>query len=229
MDKAAGNTDPILHISPFDQWLLLPGEWVEEPNVKRGGRSGVQRIQGQDGRTLYAKQQINYGYRSLRHPLGEPTVLREKRALLALTTLGIGVPELIYCGVRKQEGQWEALLITAALEGFESLQDCYARGVAQQWSDTLRERIFRQLGQLLARLHRARWQHGALYDNHLFVRIQADERVELALLDLEKSRRRLFARLASRHDMEKLRRHSAWGLTEWVWLEHSYQEGLQQA
>ncbi|MFZ3206922.1 MAG: lipopolysaccharide kinase InaA family protein, partial [Pseudomonas sp.] len=28
----------------FEQWWQLQGEWVEEPNHRRGGESGVQRL-----------------------------------------------------------------------------------------------------------------------------------------------------------------------------------------
>ncbi|HEY6611679.1 MAG TPA: lipopolysaccharide kinase InaA family protein, partial [Pseudomonas sp.] len=64
----------------FDRWLAEPGEWVEAPNERRGGMSGVQRVRSGDGRLLYRKQQVDHGYRDWRHPLGEPTVLREERA-----------------------------------------------------------------------------------------------------------------------------------------------------
>ncbi|MBB3104206.1 lipopolysaccharide kinase InaA family protein [Azomonas macrocytogenes] len=224
MGKAPTTAGQLLHISPFDQWLTIPGEWVEPPNVKRGGVSGVQRLHCSDGRLLYSKQQTNYCYRSLRHPLGEPTILRENRALLAFAALGIGVPQVVYCGVRLIEKHRDALLITVALEGFDSLKACYERGDQLQWSAALKEHIFRQLGRMLSRLHRARWQHGALYDNHVFLRVRPDQSIELALLDLEKSRRRLSRRLAERHDMSKLRRHSAWGEDEWRWLWQGYRE-----
>ncbi|MGU5165543.1 lipopolysaccharide kinase InaA family protein, partial [Pseudomonas aeruginosa] len=42
--------------SAIDQWLQVPGSWVEEPNERRGGASGVQRVYTGDGRLLYRKQ-----------------------------------------------------------------------------------------------------------------------------------------------------------------------------
>ncbi len=206
----------------FERWLDLPGEWVEAPNQRRGGQSGVQRLRTLDGRLLYRKQQVDHCYRDWRHPFGEPTVLREQRALQAFAALGVRVPQLVYCATRRQAGRQQALLVTAALDGFDSLEAIYARGEAQHWDDALRARIFRQLGGLLARLHRARWQHGCLYAKHIFLRIDAHGWVELALLDLEKSRRRRTRRLAARHDLRQLRRHSSWGAAEWESLEHGY-------
>ena len=40
----------------FDQWLALPGEWVEPPNIRRGGESGVKRVLTASGGVLYCKQ-----------------------------------------------------------------------------------------------------------------------------------------------------------------------------
>ncbi len=51
--------------SAIDQWLQVPGSWVEEPNERRGGASGVQRVYTGDGRLLYRKQQTGiYGYQT---------------------------------------------------------------------------------------------------------------------------------------------------------------------
>lgn len=208
----------------FDRWLAEPGEWVEEPNERRGGMSGVQRLRTSDGRLLYRKQQIDHCYRDWQHPFGEPTVLREQRALEAFAALGVGVPRVMFCATRRQQGRWQALLVTAALEGFDSLEAIYARGEQLGWSEALTQRIFQQLGNRLARLHQARWQHGCLYPKHIFLRIGAGEQVELALLDLEKSRRRLSVRRAARHDLRQLRRHSSWGEMEWSALNYGYLE-----
>ena len=71
----------------FDYFWSQRGEWVEEPNVRRGGESGVQRIHASGGQLLYAKRQVGHFYRSLRYPFGRPTVLRERDALLALPGL----------------------------------------------------------------------------------------------------------------------------------------------
>jgi len=61
----------------FEFYWQQQGEWVEEPNQRRGGESGVQRIHEANGRLLYVKRQVGHTYRSWRYPLGRPTVLRE--------------------------------------------------------------------------------------------------------------------------------------------------------
>ena len=82
----------------FDYYWNQQGEWVEEPNVRRGGESGVQRIKSIDGQLFYAKRQNGHVYRSWQYPLGRPTVLRERDALIGLSRIGVRVPEIIFCG-----------------------------------------------------------------------------------------------------------------------------------
>lgn len=188
----------------FDQWWQARGEWVEAPNQRRAGESGVQRLECAGERLpLYCKRQVGHLYRSLRHPFGEPTVLRERRALMALARLGVGVPELLYCAARRVQGEWQALLVTRALDGFVSLEQWYAT----PQPEAARAALMRAVGETLGRLHRARWQHGCCYPKHLFVRCEADGRVQVALLDLEKSRRRISRYAAARHDLRQLWRH----------------------
>lgn len=207
----------------FQDWWQLQGEWVEAPNQRRGGESGVQRLQMAE-RICYAKRQIGHTYRTFRHPLGQPTVLRERRALLAFRALGIEVPRLIYCGTERDRQQgWRGLLITEELHGFEDIDTWYRRGGRQAHGEALHTRLLRQIGATLARMHQARWQHGCLYSKHVFVRIQG-EQADVALLDLEKSRRRLSRRRASNHDLRQLRRHSQWSDSDWQSLLAGYQQ-----
>lgn len=207
----------------FKQWLGVPGEWVEEPNVRRGGESGVKRIMTADGKMLYRKQQIGHTYRSLQHPFGYPTSMREATALRACAELQVIAPIVVYADCRKVSGTWHALLVTEALEGFSSLEDCYARGDDQQWGEALHLRILHEIGCTLARFNRGRWQHGCLRMKHVFVRVQADK-VEIGVLDLEKSRQRRTAINAARHDIRQLRRRSDWSDALWQSFLKGYEE-----
>lgn len=193
----------------FDRWWNSPGTWVEPANQRRGGESGVQLLQQRDPShlPLYCKRQIGHTYRSLLHPFGRPTILRELEAYRALARLGIKTPNLVYCAARQQHEQWQALLVTEALQGFVSLEHWYAHSPAA----ALKHQVLRQVASTLARLHLAGWQHGCCYPKHLFVKAQPSEfgeaRIEIALLDLEKSRRRWRVKQASRHDLRQLMRH----------------------
>lgn len=190
----------------FEHWWHSQGQWVEPPNQRRGGESGVQLLQ-QGGMLLYCKRQHGHLYRTLRHPLGKPTVLREIQAYQALSALGIATPRMIYGCARKRKDQWQALLVTEALHGFVSLEQWYNAADRHMASQP----VLHQLALTLARLHRARWQHGCCYPKHLFVRLRPDasgaQQADIALLDLEKSRRRWRIRDASRRDLRQLERH----------------------
>jgi tRNA A-37 threonylcarbamoyl transferase component Bud32 len=208
---------------PFQHWWQLRGEWVEEPNQRRGGESGVQRLQRQDA-VWYAKRQVGHLYRSLLHPRGRPTVLRERKALRALDALGVAVPQLIYCGVERDPQQgWRGLLVTAALDGFADIESWYADGGRQACGEARHAQLLQQIGATLARMHLGRWQHGCLYAKHVFVRLD-DDAPQVALLDLEKSRRRLSRVRAARHDLRQLRRHSPWSDADWQQLLQGYRQ-----
>ncbi|HEY1029002.1 MAG TPA: lipopolysaccharide kinase InaA family protein [Pseudomonas sp.] len=207
----------------FQYWWQQQGDWVEAPNVRRGGESGVQRLLDQSG-VLYAKRQIGHVYRSLLHPRGLPTVLRERRALLALDALGVHVPQLVYCGVEHDPQQgWRGLLVTAELTGFTDIESWYAQGGREACGEAPHAQLLQLIGATLARMHLGHWQHGCLYAKHVFVRLDGDT-PQVALLDLEKSRQRLSRLRAARHDLLQLKRHSPWSASDW----HSLLEGYRQ-
>ncbi|MDR3087593.1 MAG: phosphotransferase [Azoarcus sp.] len=193
----------------FDRWWNSPGQWVEPANQRRGGESGVCLLQQEEGRPpLYCKRQTGHIYRTLCHPFGRPTILREHQVYRAFARIGVKTPTIVYCAARKHQGQWQALLITEALEGFVSLEQWY--GTGQHTNAQLNQIMLRQLSATLARMHRAAWQQSCCYPKHIFVKVQENENappeVEIALLDLEKTRRRLRAKDAARHDLDQLGR-----------------------
>lgn len=195
-------------LTTFEDWWQAQGEWVEAANQRRGGESGVQRLTGGE-RPLYCKRQSGHLHRSLRHPLGRPTVLREAESIRALRALGLRLPDVIYCAARKQGSTWQAVLVTEELSGFVALDQWYAKHSAAT-SPTVRTLLLDRLGQTLALMHRAGWQHGCLYAKHIFVRVEKSALgpvVDVALIDLEKCRRRWPRARAARHDMAQLARH----------------------
>lgn len=218
--------------SGFERWWATEGEWVEPPNVRRDGESGVQRVKPRDGRQpmLYCKRQIGHLHRSLRHPLGRPTVLRERDALQAFSGLGVRVPKIVYCGAQRQAGRWQALLVTEELEGFVSLEQWYETGLNELHGSGVQKRILEAVGETLSRYHRARWQHGCCYPKHIFVKVTGEAnapRIEIAMLDLEKCRRRLRASAAAGHDMRQLGRHlEAMPDADWQTLQAAHAAAL---
>lgn len=206
----------------FDAWWAVTGEWVEPPNQRRGGQSGVLRTRDDDARTCYVKRQVGHLYRSWLHPLGRPTILREAAALDAWRALGVTVPVVRFSGARQVDGQWQALLVTEALEDYQDLEHWYASGGPARNGEAAHVTFLQSLGATLARLHDGRWQHGCLYPKHIFLRIGRSGDVDVALLDLEKSRRRGSRKRAADHDFQQLRRHSSWNEAQWAQLLYGY-------
>ncbi|WP_288098426.1 lipopolysaccharide kinase InaA family protein [Pseudomonas sp.] len=217
----------------FDYFWNQRGEWVEEPNVRRGGESGVQRVVGSDGQLLYVKRQTGHIYRTWLHPFGRPTVLRERDALIGVRELGVRVPDIIFCGAQPDPvHKWRALLVTKSLDGFEEIEQWYAGGGRERYGEAVHDRVLKDLAENLARMHKGRWQHSCIYIKHVFVRVTGEgdaAKVEVALIDLEKCRRRLSARRAAIHDMKQLRRHSSFNTTDWNKLVYFYNTAFGSA
>ncbi|MFZ3153989.1 lipopolysaccharide kinase InaA family protein [Pseudomonas sp.] len=196
-------------ITHFDRWWNSAGAWVEPVNQRRGGESGVQLLSRSDPSQLplYCKRQVGHLYRSIRYPFGRPTVLRECDAYRTLARLGIKTPNIVYCATRRKDQQWQSLLVTESLRGFVSLTQWYE----ESDSPELNQRVLRQIAVTLARMHQGGFQHGCCYPKHIFVKLQpgiaSKADIEIALLDLEKSRHRWRAKDASRHDLRQLMRH----------------------
>ncbi|MEK1939740.1 MAG: lipopolysaccharide kinase InaA family protein [Pseudomonas sp.] len=203
----------------FEQWWQQQGEWVEEPNNRRGGCSGVQRIRNQSGELLYAKRQVGHIYRSLLHPFGRPTVLRELRALTRLKRIGVNVPQVVYCGAaRDADNIWRALLVTADFKGFIEIDQWRASGGRERHGEAFHQKVMEAVGVMIARMNNVRWQHNCLYSKHVFIRVDGEGEqatFEVGVLDLEKSRPRLTRKQAARHDLRQLRRHSSWSDADW--------------
>lgn len=204
----------------FGYWWNVPGDWVEPPNERRNGWSGMLRVR--DGGTLYyVKRQRNHLCRTVAHPLGWPTASREWYYIDQLRRIGLHVAEPVFHGVSTGPEGKDAVLVTRELAGFTALSELTSLDHGQRIT------LARALGHSLGVMHRARLQHSSLYDKHIMVRWHAD-RPEIALIDLEKMRRRPSRRAAARHDLEQLRRRQGiLGDEEWAVLEDAHERGLQ--
>lgn len=208
----------------FDHWWNTNGPWVEEPNVRREGTSGVQRV-SYEGHTVYVKRQVGHTFRSIRYPLGRPTALREGLALSRLARIGVLAPKPLYYGARKIEGKWQGLLVTHELVGFQDLATWLVDQAQVDLPSEDHLRILHNLAVMLAKLHQGHQQHGCMRAKHVFINANEIDGVptfDLALLDLEKSRARLSIKRAARHDLRQLRRHSAWSDAQWDYFLECY-------
>jgi tRNA A-37 threonylcarbamoyl transferase component Bud32 len=212
----------------FSYWWNTSGPWVEEPNVRRSGTSGVQRVM-HDGSTVYVKRQTGHLFRSLKYPLGRPTAMREGRALSKLLQLGVNAPQPIFYGAQKIKGLWHGILVTKDLNGFQDLDTWYDQGARTQLTSNEHDKVLEKLASLLARMHLGCWQHGCMRSKHIFIKVNTTSNgleFDLALLDLEKSHGRASSLRAARHDIAQLKRHSYWSESEWQYFLSHYEKNL---
>lgn len=205
----------------FDYWWSKKGAWVEDPNQRRGGFSGVLITQDRDGQTLYIKKQEGHVYRSLLYPFGQATIRREYNAYRAFTKANVKTPEVVYCG---QQGK-KAILVTKALDNFISFEQWLIQARQANTSTATLHVVLDEIAKMLVQLHKNRLQHNCIYSKHIFVNVIERQQlhVEVALLDLEKSRKRLTAKQAALHDTPQIRRHSAITEQEWQYFAERYQ------
>lgn len=226
-EKTAGQTADNPE-DAFDTWLARAdrAEWVESPNQRRNGTSGV-KTTWLNGKQVYIKIQQSHGHRDLKHPFGRATVLREAEAIEACHRLGIIAPQIRYCGTRGYGVNQQAILVTRALDGYQSFETILADHW-QGYTPSERAQILDRMAYTFSQWHKASWQHSALYPKHVYIRLchseEGETSIRVGLIDLEKSRQRLRATHASRHDMRQFRKHApALSEQEWLWLKQCYQ------
>lgn len=187
----------------FDQLWASEQDWFEAPNYRRGGWSGVSKIQLDTAHgeiPVYLKQQFRHSYRSWRQLLRKrPTALREYRNIKRLTAAGIATVDLVLFAVQGDK----AILGTRALEAYQSLDqvDLSRLSIEQ------RRALIRAVASCIRQLHQHRYQHNCLYPKHIFV-CQTDDGWSVKLIDLEKMKRRWRSRAAMQHDLDTLNRRS---------------------
>lgn len=190
-------------LTDFDSWWQFPGEWVEKPNHRRGGWSGVVyseiSLSEHENLGIYIKRQSNHNARNWRHPFsGEPTFKREFTNIMRCRASGINTLEPVFFAVKNRDGEHRAQLATVALSHLKPLDESPCkndRALLAVIADTLRK------------LHAVRLQHSSLYPKHLFVGYNHDKLVA-HLIDMEKTRKRITSRKASLHDLDTLNRHT---------------------
>ena len=190
-------------LKSFDDWWQREADWFEEPNVRRGGWSGVSRLELGE-RVVFLKRQENHVTRTLLHPLrGIPTFIREMKNIMAMQAADVPALVPVYFSHKNINGAQRAILVTEALEGFTPLDEFNLKAL----SFIQRKRLIEQVADVLKRLHAQHLQHNCLYPKHLFVK-KLDAGFEVRLIDLEKTKRCLFKSNAVLRDLDTLNRHA---------------------
>lgn len=201
----------------FDAIWNLEGNWVEPPNHRRGGWSGVARMSlpVASGQMLgaYLKRQENYNRFSLRHPIrGEATFTREFEMISHLRRNKVPKLNPIYYGEYFASGERRAILMTKALVGYRSLEELEEDGTVAALPFRTKRKLLDALALTVRKMHDAGVQHRSLHPKHLMVLREGDN-FEVALIDLEKSRRTALPLTPMIRDLITLnRRAEVWNL-----------------
>lgn len=180
-------------------------DWFEEPNVRRGGWSGVGKMTlvDQNGNNLpvFVKKQQNHGRPTWRHPIkGEPTFRREFANLQFLARKNFLAPEVVFYAESMVDAQPSAVLVTRSLEDFSPLDDALK-------DKKLHHKAFvESVAQEVRRFHDLGLIHRALYPKHIFVSIR--QQVKVATIDMEKARHVVMPLYATFFDLAALHRHT---------------------
>jgi tRNA A-37 threonylcarbamoyl transferase component Bud32 len=197
----------------FEQLWDHSIEWFEAPNERRGGWSGVGRLQlevsGDKPLCLFVKKQQNHGRLTLLHPIrGEPTFRREFKRLQYLADHGIGAPKVVFYGEKVIENKLCAILVTEELDGYLPLDNLTTSWYAKDKLTRVRRRnLLNAIAISLRNFHQLGLVHRALYPKHVFVK-NADGAVQVALIDLEKARFSPFFWYRAYFDLAALNRHA---------------------
>ena len=191
-------------LDEFQRWWATEGDWVEEPNERRKGMSGVQRIE-RDGKTLYVKRQVAHLFHSLRYPFGRPTIVREIQVIDELAAAGVIVPKIVYGKALQINGEWRALLVTEDMKDFVSIGDWYEQNMHLDCSPEVKAEMFKQIAVAFKKMHSVNRQHGCCYVRHIYVKSRGE--VLAGFLDLEKSRRLWVRQKAVLHDFKQLEKY----------------------
>jgi len=225
-DYLADNWTTLLErngLKSFDDWWQREAEWFEEPNQRRGGWSGVSRVElkKEDGttRAIFLKRQENHVARTLTHPLkGIPTFIREMHNILLLRDAQVAALTPVYFAVRTINGAQRAVLVTEALDGFTPL-DTVDRSTL-----TLKQRssLIKSVAELIQRFHTQHLQHNCLYAKHVFIK-QTNNHFEPRLIDLEKTKSKFLKNTGMNRDLDSFNRHAyGWSKTDRLRFLHYY-------
>lgn len=194
------------NLSCFDDLWQLELDVVDEPNRERGGWSSVCKLPLQNsnaqGFPFYLKRQSNHLSRSWQHPLGEPTFAREYRNIVAYAERNVAALDAVYFSQKKVNGQQKAILITRSLDEYQPLENILQRW--QELDELDRGETLKAIGELVGRLHSARFTHHCLYPKHIYINL--DLSPPARLIDLEKTRYQLLRKRECVADLSALLR-----------------------
>jgi hypothetical protein len=215
------------HIDNFEAIWNLKVDWFEEPNERRGGWSGVGKLNlksmAKGSLGVFLKRQENHGRRTFRHPIkGEPTFSCEFRMMQHLARHQVPSLTPVAFGQRLHEGNLQSLLMTEELVGFIPLEEATNQLFLNGRPDLhVQKELIKRVATTVKKLHKAGIQHRSLYPKHLFV--DMSNLKEPVVIDLEKSRIKWFSFMRTFYDLSTLNRHAVhWSKTARLYFFKQY-------
>jgi len=200
-------------LESFESIWNLDVEWFEELNERRGGWSGVSRINllTENGKSVgvFLKRQENHNTKGWTAPVkGVPTFYKEFKNILRFVSYGLPAVEPVFFSHRYKDGNSQAILMTRELDGFESLASAiYSRDSELMQDKVMREQMMLAVAGRVREMHDYHFEHGCLYDKHIFVRF-VEGAWEVVFIDLEKLRRTCFQGRAVVRDLYTLAKYA---------------------
>jgi len=215
------------NLDNFDLIWNLKTDWFEEPNVRRGGWSGVVKVAldtPNGPASVFIKRQENHVTKTPLHPIkGRPTFEREFKNILRLRKHNLPTLEPVYFSKRTHNGDLQAILITKELEGYTSLDSVRFLSYGDLIADKAhKHRLLKAVADTLRSMHHYHFQHNCFYLKHVFVKA-IDDDWSIRIIDLEKLKRTTFRKDAAFRDLFTLHRHAkGWSYQDHVKLFQYY-------
>jgi hypothetical protein len=187
--------------------------WFEEPNQRRGGWSGVSRLEVKlpDGNTVavFIKRQLNHVTRTWAHPVrGITTFRREFENLQRLQSAGVPTLDVLYFAEREARGERRAILISRELSGYSSFEDLMIRWQQQGFPEkAVWQSLIDKLAGIARLMHRHHMQQNCFLPKHVFIG-EHGAGMDIRLIDFEKAKRTLTVESAMLRDLDTFNRRS---------------------
>lgn len=208
-------------LADFSSIWDLKAEWFEEPNIRRGGWSGVVKhaLQSADGPVeVFIKRQEGHVSRTFLHPIkGISTLKKEYASIKRLHGYAVPTLDPIYFASAGKK----AILITLGLSEHVSLEELNQTAL----SPVAKKGLLAAIAVVVRTMHKHNLKHNCLYPKHIFVK-QVSSTWDVRIIDLEKMKRTLLQRRAVRRDLSTLVRHAGagWGTRDWLYFLRAYSD-----
>lgn len=215
-DYLASDWEALAHASglgDFESVWNLDIGWFEAPNERRGGWSGVSRLEislpdgGREG--VFIKRQKNHTTRVWSHPFrGIQTFRREFNNLMLLQTFGVPTLEVLYFAERKSGNDRRAILVSRELAGYASVESCINYWNQHGYPDrAVWQETMESIAAVARLMHRHRVQQNCFLPKHVFIG-EVDGRMDIRLIDFEKAKRRWTSESALLRDLDTFNRRA---------------------